>query len=409
MKIDTKPPAYLFILPWSLRHLGGVNQVVINLAKEMKSSGTFEPIVLVTDWNAVSPIWEEVHGLKVIRWRIRPFNPSTSKKERLAFWLWKLRFYPLFSQFCREYRVAAINQHYAGPTAFTLEQFVKTCNAHPIPLLISFHGSDVTSLECASTTEIARWRSLLPKVKGVVVCSEDLGKRVVKVFGNEVVPRVIHNGLDAEAFVASTQASKIPGRRLILNVAKFEEKKGQDVLIKAFAAIANRYPDVALVLVGSTDKALTGLKEMCVGKGIEGRVHFFPDIPHEQVADHFWQATIFALPSRQEPFGLVLLEAGAFGLPVVASRVGGIPEILTDGVTARLVTPNNPEELAVCLRSLLDFPIEAQEMGGRLRQRVLSSFTWTAACEKYTALLRRQQPGNHAEANSDLADQIVSS
>ena len=83
----------------------------------------------------------------------------------------------------------------------------------------------------------------------------------------------------------------------------------------------------------------------------------------------------------------MLLEAGAFGLPVVASRVGGIPEILTDGITGRLVAPDDPAELALCLRSLLDSPAASQEIGARLRQHVLSNFTWNVAHEKYVTLV----------------------
>lgn len=387
MHTYAKPSTYLFVLPWSLVHLGGVNQVVINLAREMVKSGTFEPIVLIADWDAVDPFWEEVHGLRTVRWRIHSYQATMSLKERIAFFLWERRFRPAFQRFCRAHRVAAINLHYPGPPAFTLDRITKRFE-RVIPLILSFHGSDVSSLRSAPVSAIAQWRRLLLRTEGIVVCSNDLGRRVVEVFGNEVIPRVIHNGIDAVAFVAMAGSPKPTGDRFILNVAKFEEKKGQDVLVAAFAAIADVYADVNLVLVGATDKALPALKDLCVRKGIESRVYFFPDTQHHQVAEFFQRAEIFALPSRQEPFGIVLLEAGAFALPVVASRVGGIPEILTDGVTGRLVAPDKPAELALCLRSLLDSPAAAQEMGARLHQHVLSNFTWTVAHEKYVALLR---------------------
>lgn len=383
-----KPSTYLFVLPWSLVHLGGVNQVVINLAREMVKSGTFEPIVLVADWEAVDPIWEVVHGLRTVRWRIRAYHANMSLKERIAFFLWERRFRPAFQRFCREHRVAAINLHYPGPSAFTLDRITQGFE-RVIPLILSFHGSDVSSLRHAPAIEIEKWRRLLLRAEGVVVCSDDLGRRVVEVFGNEVVPRVIHNGIDAVAFVAMAGTSRSAEGRIILSVGKFWDKKGQDVLVEAFAAIADDYVDVSLVLVGATDKALPALKALCVRKGIEERVHFFPDTPHHQVAEFFRRATIFALPSREEALGIVLLEAGAFGLPVVASRVGGIPEILTDGFTGRLVAPDNPAELALCLRSLLDSPATAQEMGARLHHHVLSNFTWTVAHEKYAALIKK--------------------
>ena len=378
---------YLFVLPWSVTHLGGVNQVVINLAREMVKSASFNPIVLVRDWDAVHPIWEEVYGLKIVRWRIRPFSGGMGFKERLAFMFWEWRFRPKFVKFCRDHNVAAVNPHYPGSSVFALDRIIKGC-AESIPLILSFHGEDLSSIRRSPPDELAQWRRLLSIVDGIVVCSDDLGKKVGEVFDHGATVHVIHNGLDAATFVAMANCTTPTNERIILNVAKFEHKKGQDVLIRAFAAIAEDYADVKLVLVGATDKTLPLLQELCLSKGLGGRVFFFPDTPYHQVAEFFRRATLFALPSRQEPFGIVLLEAGAFGLPVVASRVGGITEILTDGLTGRLVTPDNFIELAHCLRSLLDSPVLAQQMGTRLQQHVLANFTWTAAHDKYVALVR---------------------
>jgi glycosyltransferase involved in cell wall biosynthesis len=386
---------YLFVIPWSLEYLGGVNQVVMNLGRELQKSGIFEPVVLITDWNATEPILEEMHGLKTVRWRIRPWKPDMSIKERIAFWLWQLRFGSAFREFCLEHRVAVVNPHYAGPSTIGLVRIIMNM-MNPIPFVISFHGTDVSSFRGTAATTRNEWQRFLRYADGVVVCSHDLGEKVRDIFGEEIRTTVVHNGLDADAFVemASVGAAN-KGQRIILNVAKFEKQKGQDVLIKAFAAIAEDYLDVNLVLIGATDIALPNLRELCIGEGIANRVHFHPDVPHQEVADFLKHATIFILPSRQEAFGIVILEAGAFGLPVVASRVGGIPEILTDGWNGRLVPPDDPVKLAECLRSILDHPAESQEMGTRLRDQVRSTFTWSAACEKYVsiAVSRRSEPG----------------
>ena len=377
---------YLFVVPWSLKHVGGVNQVVINLASEMQKSGVFEPVVLITDWNATVPVWEEMYGLKTVRWRIRPYHQSMNVKEKIAYWVWERSFRPTFLQFCLEYRVAAINQHYINSSIMTLDRIIRVMTK-PVPLILSFHGSDINSYFGASAEEIAAWQRLLQRADGIVVCSNDLGSRVRNVFGDDLITKVVHNGLDVDGFVAKAHNKISSDRRVILSVGKFEINKGQDVLIKAFAKIAGDYPDVDLVLVGATDSALPLLKDLCVYDGVVERVRFCMDIPHDQVASFFKQATIFALPSRQEAFGIVVLEAGAFALPVVASRVGGIPEIMTDGHTGRLVSPDDPVELAECLRSLLDNPSESEAMAARLHNRVRSDFTWTAACGKYMSMI----------------------
>jgi len=377
---------YLFVLPWSLKHLGGVNQVVINLGLEMQRAGIFEPVVLITDWNATVPIWEEMHGLKTVRWRIRPYHQSMNFKEKIAYWVWEQSFRSAFQEFCSEYRVAAINPHFVDSSSMTLNRMIRVMTK-PVPLILSFHGADINSYFGASADEIAAWQRLLQCADGIVVCSNDLGNRVRDVFGASLITKVVHNGLDVDAFVAKAHNRISSDRRVILNVGKFETKKGQDVLIKAFAKICYSYPDVDLVLVGATDSALPMLKDLCVCEGVVERVSFCADIPHNQVANFFKRATIFALPSRQEPFGIVILEAGAFALPVVASRVGGIPEILTDDYTGRLVSPDDPIELAECLQSLLDNPAESEAMAVRLHNRVVADFSWSAAYEKYESMI----------------------
>lgn len=387
MTKQADPPTYLFVIPWSITHLGGVNQVVINLAREMMRSGIFDPVILIVDWDAVTPIWQVVHGLRTVRWRVRPYRAGMGMKEQIAFHLWMWRFRPRFHKFCVEHRVASINSHYPDLTTLTLSFIVQKLDPD-IPLILSFHGADLSAVHALQGNEMAHWQQLLLCARAIVVCSSDLGKKVTEVFGAQHVPQVIHNGLDALAFTTLANKQAFTANRSILNVAKFEKKKGQDILVRAFAEIADEFTDIHLIFVGANDKALPALRDLCNSKGLNERVHFHPDTPHDQVANFFCQATIFVLPSRQEPFGIVLLEAGAFALPVIATRIGGIPEILMDGITGLLVSPDNETELAACLRSLLNSPSTAREMGARLKSHVISNFTWTHAHNKYVALLK---------------------
>jgi glycosyltransferase involved in cell wall biosynthesis len=180
------------------------------------------------------------------------------------------------------------------------------------------------------------------------------------------------------------------GDRMILNVGKFDEIKGQDVLINAFSEIASKYKNVKLVLVGGTGKALPRLKALCVEKGIDNSVEFYPDIPHRRVSNFYKKATIFCFPSRREAFGIVLLEAASFSVPVIASRVGGIPELVSDGENGMLFTQDNQSELARCIKVLLDDPVAAQKMGERLSEHVKSNFSWASAFKKYLDLLENE-------------------
>lgn len=385
-----KKSTILFILPWSLVHAGGVNQVVINLARQFQIVSESETIVLITDWDAIDPVWERVHGVRTVRWRIRTFDITMSLKDRFSYWLWESQFRKKFDSFCSDHGVRVLNMHYVGPIAFTLDRIRKN-STRVIPLHLSFHGSDLKSLGGISKTAISSWLELFRSVNGVIVCSRNLGTRFSALFGESVIPYVIHNGLDASAFTATASIQPRPVEaRYILTVGKFEKQKGQDVLIKAFAEISSDYPDIDLVLVGATSSALDDLKQLCSQRGISRRVRFYQDSPHHEMAAFFRHADFFVLPSRLEAFGIVLLEAGAFGLPVVGTNVGGIPELITDGVTGRLVPPDACSDLAMAMRATLDDPAGSLKMGDRLKMHVADNFTWKVAGQRYlSAFLKR--------------------
>jgi glycosyltransferase involved in cell wall biosynthesis len=384
---QTKKAVFLFLLPWLPKHVGGVNQVVISLARQLKLSGIFDPIILVTDWNAFDPVWEEFQGVKVVRWRIRAYRTSMGIKERIAYWFWERRFRIKFEKFCTQNEVKVLNMHYVGPIAFSLERFRNSC-VTGIPLLLSFHGTDLTTMKTLSKSELSEWKELLSKVNAVVACSRNLGEKITEIFGELSALQVIHNGLDVATFKAGGGNPERPIERpYILSVGKFERQKGQDVLIEAFAEICSRHKLLNLIFVGATDTALPELKALCELRGISNKVHFHPDRPHSEMARFFRHAEIFVLPSRLEAFGIVLLEAGAFSLPVVATSVGGIPELIVDGLTGKLVPSDDQAAMALCIQSLLINPEESRRLGQKLFEHVSNEFTWRAAHDKYLSIV----------------------
>ncbi|MFC5477625.1 glycosyltransferase family 4 protein [Massilia suwonensis] len=381
-----KRPVVLFVLPWSLRAIGGVNQVVTHLAQQMRDAGAFEPMVLMADWDAPQPVFEEIHGLRTVRWQVRSHQGDMGIKAGLVYALWERRFRKQFTRFCQEHDVRAVNLHYPGSMAFTFERVLKTLPAR-VPLLLSFHGTDATNLADLSAAKKEAWRHLLARSDAVVACSQELGKRIERALAVPVRHQVIYNGVDTGKFsdgVAVPQTKQ----RILLHVGKFDRNKGQDVLIDAFSRIAPAHPDLLLHLVGGDGAQLASLRAQAAGLQLAERVRFFVDIPFTEIPAHFKAASVFAFPSRQEAFGLVLLEAGSCALPVVASRVGGIPELIQDGATGLLVEPDDAQALARALQTLLDDPALARGLGERLAARVAADFSWTSTRLRYEELIR---------------------
>jgi glycosyltransferase involved in cell wall biosynthesis len=197
---------------------------------------------------------------------------------------------------------------------------------------------------------------------------------------------VIYNGVCKETILSHEPIETPLPARYILNVATFETKKGQCYLITAFSKIAEHYPDLHLVLVGRTGGIIGTLYDQVAKLNLKTRVLFLLDVPHAKVGSLFASATLFCLSSLAEPFGIVLLEAGVFGLPVIATRVGGVPEIIRDNQDGILVAAGDIVQLAEAMRVLLDAPDGGAVLGASLRDRVLSEFSWRRAVKQYVAL-----------------------
>lgn len=383
------PPSWLFVLPWSLDHVGGVNQVVLNLSREAVRDGRYRPIVLVADWAAVLPVWGEHEGITTVRWRLPSPNSGRRGASRLLGAMRFAYFRRAFLRFCRQQQVGVVNCHYLGATAVSMAAALRGLQ---IPLIVSVHGADVASALAGSAEELGAMRTVLDGCTAVVAPSADFAAQCRDMMQMAHRPAVVYNGLDAQAFrnQGELPASNLPPT--LVSIGKFEHKKGQDVLIRAFAALARERPGLGLRLIGARAESLDGLQGLAETLGCAEQVSFHVDLPHRQVAGQLRSAAAFVLPSRAEPFGIVLLEAGALGVPIVASAVGGIPEIITDGDTGLLVPPDNVEALQHAIRQTLDDPGAAACRALRMRARVESEFSWSRAYQQYLDLASRGVP-----------------
>ncbi len=195
---------------------------------------------------------------------------------------------------------------------------------------------------------------------GIIANSGDCLNWIRSALGSRLArrARVVHNGV-REPGLVSFPASPSGSHRLVV-VGRLSERKGQDVAIAATALVRRAGHDVTLTLVGDGypgyEDVVAGLHDLVREGGIEDVTVFtgFADpTPHVAAAD------VVLVPSRIEPFGLVAVEAMLLGRPVVAAAVGGLTEIVEDGVTGRLVPPDDPQALADAVIDLLTNPDRA--------------------------------------------------
>ncbi len=191
---------------------------------------------------------------------------------------------------------------------------------------------------------------------------------------------LVPNGIDLKKFsVLDSQTKKekrlefnLGTRPVIGIIARLSDVKGQDILIRAIPKIALQIPEVKLMIVG-VGKMEKELKDLVAQLKLEDQVGFYPIV--NQTAAMLSLFDIFVMPSRQEGLGLSVLEAQAAGLPVVASKVGGLPSLIEDGVTGLLVPPENPELLAEAILVLLKNLDHAKQMGEKARAFVQNKFS----------------------------------
>jgi glycosyltransferase involved in cell wall biosynthesis len=201
---------------------------------------------------------------------------------------------------------------------------------------------------------------------------------------------------EIEAIPANAQQGKLPHGypqgRVILTVGRWlanERYKGMDTLITALPRLLTRWPDLQLLAVGEGDDR-TWLEDLAEQNGVNRHVHFLSGLTKDELRACYESCEMFALPSRGEGFGLVYLEAMAWGKPVIGGAHGGAPEVIEDGVTGYLVPHGDAVQLATSIETLLSDPAMAQKMGARGRQRVEREFRFSVFAKSLKKILREQ-------------------
>ncbi len=264
-------------------------------------------------------------------------------------------------------RPSLIHAHFGieGVSALPLAAELK------IPLVTTFHGFDATLKTHAMLGSPAYFRypllrRQLARQGELFLCaSAFIRQRLISTGFPEARTHTHYIGVDCRAIRLREDSEETP---VILHVARLVEVKGTRYLLRAFAALARRYAGVRLVIIGD-GPLRRRLQTLAASLGLRDRVDFLGALPHAAVLSWTRKAAMLVLPGvrtgtgREEGLGMVLLEAAATGLPIIGSRVGGIPECILDGQTGFLVPERDEHALAQRMTELLDDPPRRRQMG----------------------------------------------
>jgi N-acetyl-alpha-D-glucosaminyl L-malate synthase BshA len=283
-----------------------------------------------------------------------------------------------------------LHAHYALPhavSAFLAREAAGRYPEHPPPKVVTtLHGTDITLVgndpSYATLTE-----HVIMASDAVTAVSHDLARRTRENFCRSVTPcriEVIPNFVDLELFHPRANGAS-DGPPSVVHVSNFRPVKRVPWLARAFALAASD-TNARLVLVGDgPDQAET--RNVVREAGLEQRVTFLG--VRDALPELLAPATLFALASTEESFGLSALEAMACGTPVVATAVGGVAEVVEDGVSGLLSPPDDLQAFAARLRELILEPDRAHAMGRAARARAEEHFDRRRVVGRYEAVYRR--------------------
>ncbi len=336
--------------------------------------------------------------------------------ERIYFHEVEMSRYPLFEHNNYSLSLAAmmhevtlregldlLHVHYAIPHATSAWIAREMLGAdHPLRIVTTLHGTDITLVgQERSFGEITRFSIL--KSDGITAVSDYLKRETVNSFDVpperiEVIPNFVDPTLyDRGTLPCHKQAFLRDGEKMVVHVSNFRPVKRVRDVVKTFARISRQVP-ARLVLIGDGPDRPEAADE-AREQGVTDRVLFLGK--QDSVAELLACADLFLLPSSNESFGLVALEAMASGVPVIATHAGGLPEVVEDGVTGFLAPVGGVEEMADAGASILADGRRWRAMSAAARQTAVERYSVNAIIPQYERYYERilagERAGTHPE------------
>jgi colanic acid/amylovoran biosynthesis glycosyltransferase len=289
------------------------------------------------------------------------------------------------ASFWKQNGVRVILTHFAD----TATTFLESARLAGLPLVVHCHGYDVYDTKLIDRLR-AEYTALFRSAAALVVGSSDMREQLITLGAPADRLRYIPVGVDTELFVPIDPSANRP---TIVAVGRFVEKKAPYATILAFSQAVRNCPDARMVMAGD-GPLLNTCKQMTRALGLADKVEFVGVQESENVrqlmrrARAFAQHSVRALGGDSEGTALTVLEAAASGLPVIATRHGGIKDTMIDGETAFLVDELDIHGMACNMSKVLTNPQLARELGQNARARVVEHYPMKHSIEKLASVLR---------------------
>ena len=363
-------------------HVGGVEEVCRQLAHQQQAAGE-SPLIVTNHWPKDLPESEEFEGLPVRRYIFRV--PERTWKQMGG----ALLYGPgTLNRLCADLKVHGANIihiHCVSSNAYYALQAAKRLK---LPLVVTMHSEltmDANRTFQRSAFAQKLYRQVLTDSAAITAVSKKTLEEAETFYGGSLGKRarVIYNGVPLSDF--ETGEPYAHPRRYILAIGRLVAQKGFDVLLEAYAKAQPKDHDILIAGDGVEKEALEARAQSL---GLQGRVHFLGRADRAKTIALFKGCDFLALPSRaDEGLPVVILECLAAGKPVVASRCGGVPEAVEEGVTGLLLPREDVNALAEAITRLTSDPALYARLSAGACARS-QDFRWEAIAAQYAEVYR---------------------
>lgn len=302
------------------------------------------------------------------------YLPKFGRRFYSLFMYWSLKLFA--GKWLKQQKPNKILASWAFPDAVAAAKIAKQLRAS---FFLKVHGSDI-NMHATFPARAKQIVTMANQANGILSVSQDLANKMIAIGVNPEKIRVIYNGVNLAKFTINNAPVE---QENIVFVGNLKHDKGVMELLEAFAEVNIDQPNLRLIYVGS-GVMLNALKARVKSLKLENNVEFMGVKQHDELPSIMSQATLVALPSYNEGVPNVLLEAMACGVPVVATPVGGIPEVVNQH-TGVLSTDLSAQSVAVALRHALSNDWDKQAIRQHAEQ-----FNWPRNIMQFNALLNQE-------------------